>query len=104
MVELAHPIQTGRALTLSAAYKGFKKCLFKTVWDIWASGELDQLGRAILLVQFQFVNVLKQVPTCFSCLGDSAATLFCCEAPEMFCGLRSTQLSIGMGREPVGNA
>ena len=41
---------------------------------------------------FKLSNILKQVSIYFSC-SENAAALFCCEAPEMFCGLRTVYLT-----------
>ena len=69
-----------------------KESVFKATWGLWTSRNLDYTGRAVWAIQRSFL-LLKQV--CFN-----AAMLFCCEAPEMFCGLLNfTRLSIWWGWE-----
>ena len=68
-----------------------QKCIFKSIWEPEASGDLDHTTQALWCHSYVlgcFCNV------CFSCLGETT-TLFCCEVLEMFCGLRNfTWLSI----------
>ena len=53
--------------------------ILKSVWDLCASRDLDYTG---CMQPFHFYNFLK-IPHLL--LQLFRATLFCCEAPEMFC-------------------
>ena len=64
--------------------KMFKWDIFKYIWDLRASVDLDY-ARQTVWSHFMFLN--KSPAT--SVVWKNAVTLFYCEAPEMFCGLRN---------------
>ena len=65
--------------------------------DLWASRDLDYTGRSCMEPLSVCILVVWWSPSA-SAVQDDAATLFCCEAPEMFRGLRRfTRLSLAMG-------